>query len=220
MRHELRIIGITYNQIESGVYALVLEEVGGSRRIPIIIGQPEAQAIECRLQNLTTPRPLTHDTMSAALKAFGLELSEVEIYQLPSGVFSADLVLTDGVREVRIDSRSSDAVALAIRMGAPIFTSERVLEEAGFDSRTGGGAELEDAPGSKPKGAGKSQSEEFSGDSGSYEYADERELKEMMQKAIESEDYETAALIKQELDSREAAKREAKKASEEGTETA
>lgn len=132
-RYRLELIGITYNQIESGVYALILQQAGGTRRIPIIIGFPEAQAIECKLQEVTTPRPLTHDTMANALDAFHISLKEVEIRRLPSGVFAADLHFTDGVNERIVDSRSSDAIALAIRVNAPIYTTETVLLEAGFD---------------------------------------------------------------------------------------
>ena len=132
-RYRLELIGITYNQIESGVYALILQQAGASRRIPIIIGFPEAQAIECKLQEIKTPRPLTHDTMMASLQAFGLTLKEVEIKKLPNGVFAADLHITNGIDEKIIDARSSDAVALAIRVGAPIYTSEEVLLESGFD---------------------------------------------------------------------------------------
>ena len=131
---ELKIVGITYNQIESGVYALILENVEGTRRIPIIIGAPEAQAIECKLQGVQVPRPLTHDLMIGTLEAFGIELTRVEIRRLPNGVFAADLYLTDGIRQNKVDSRSSDAVALAIRAGAPIFTSQEVLDETGFDT--------------------------------------------------------------------------------------
>ncbi len=121
-KYRLELVGITYNQIESGVYALILQQVGSARRIPIIIGFPEAQAIECKLQEVKTPRPLTHDTMVNALSAFGIELVEVNLKRLPDGVFTADLVFTDGINVKVIDSRSSDAVALAIRTGAPIFT--------------------------------------------------------------------------------------------------
>ncbi|MDE6423105.1 MAG: bifunctional nuclease family protein, partial [Muribaculaceae bacterium] len=119
-KYRLELVGITYNQIESAVYALILQQVGTSRRIPIIIGYLEAQAIECKLQEVATPRPLTHDTMAASLAAFGISLVRVEIRKLPNGVFAADLVFSDGKIEKVIDSRSSDAVALAIRVGAPI----------------------------------------------------------------------------------------------------
>ena len=131
--HPLRLVGITYNQIESGVYALVLEEINGKRRIPIVIGFPEAQAIECKLQEVVSPRPLTHDLIVGMLKAMDAFLEKVVIRRLPSGVFAAFLHIRckDG-REIRLDSRSSDAIAVAIRTNAPIFTSSKVLEEAGF----------------------------------------------------------------------------------------
>lgn len=129
----IQLIGITYNQIENGVYAVILQEVHGTRRVPIIIGFPEAQSIECKLQEIATPRPLTHDLMVNLMSTFGISLREVEIYRLPSGVFAAELVLyCNGERRI-VDSRSSDAIALAIRVGAPIYTSVQVLDEVGFE---------------------------------------------------------------------------------------
>lgn len=193
-RYELRVVGITYNQIESGVYALVLQAEDTNRRIPIIIGQPEAQAIEARLQGITVPRPLTHDMMVSTLRAFGIELMEVEIRRLPTGVFAADLVFSDGSREHRIDSRSSDAVALAIRVGAPVFTSQEVLDEAGFDT------EGEDS------GRTKENRKADSRTVAPIEEVPVEELHQMMQRAIDNEDYETAAEIKQELERRNQAK--------------
>lgn len=137
-RHQLRLVGITYNQIESGVYAVILEEVNGDRRIPIVIGYPEAQSIECHLQQVRTPRPLTHDLMKSIITAFGLHLSCVVIDKLPTGVFAADIVMEGpdgGIHN--IDSRSSDAIAIAVRTGAPIYTSTEVLEECGFRTKSG-----------------------------------------------------------------------------------
>lgn len=135
-RHRLKLLGITYNQIESGVYAVILEEVGGDRRIPIVIGYAEAQAIECKLQEVKTPRPLTHDLMKTVLDSFELKLHAVEIYKLPSGVFAADLLIEGPDGDLRrIDSRSSDALALAIRTNSPIYTTAEVLEESGFRPR-------------------------------------------------------------------------------------
>lgn len=132
-RHRLKLIGITYNQIESGVYAVILEEVNGDRRIPIVIGYAEAQAIECKLQEVKTPRPLTHDLMKSILDSFGLKLSVVEIYKMRNGVFAARLIIEGQDGEMKIvDSRSSDALALAIRCNTPIYTSSEVLDEAGF----------------------------------------------------------------------------------------
>ena len=131
--YKLELIGITYNQIESGVYALILQQEGTNRRIPIIIGFPEAQAIECKLQEIKTPRPLTHDIMVDAFNQFYIKLKYVLIKRLPNGVFAADLHLKEGDTEKIIDARSSDAVALAIRVNAPIFTTEDVIREASFD---------------------------------------------------------------------------------------
>lgn len=132
-RHRLKLIGITYNQIESGVYAVILEEVNGDRRIPIVIGYAEAQSIECKLQEVNPPRPLTHDLVKSIFDNFSLTLQAVEIYRLPNGVFAANMILEGPDGELRsIDSRSSDALAIAIRANAPIYTSSEVLEEAGF----------------------------------------------------------------------------------------
>lgn len=136
-RHQLRLVGITYNQIESGVYAVILEEINGKRRIPIVIGYPEAQAIECHLQQVNTPRPLTHDLIKTVFETFGLNLTCVDIRKLPSGVFAADLVMEGPGGELhKIDSRSSDALAIAVRTGSPIYTTSDVLEESGFLPKT------------------------------------------------------------------------------------
>lgn len=128
----LEVLGITYNQIESGVYAVILKEAGGDRRIPIVIGYPEAQAIECNLQEIVTPRPLTHDMMLDMMDKFGIRIDEVYIYRLPSGVFAADIFMSKGRSRHVVDSRSSDAIALALRAHAPIYTTSDVLDEVGF----------------------------------------------------------------------------------------
>lgn len=191
-RYRLELVGITYNQIESGVYALILQQAGGSRRIPIIIGFPEAQAIECKLQEVATPRPLTHDTMVTALESFGITLVEIEIYKLSNGVFAANLLLSDGINEKIIDSRSSDAVALAIRVGAPIYTSAEVLREAGFDACD------------KTKSVKRTSSiETRKADAGDVlSSMTLSQLSEAMMNAAEREDYEEAARIKAEIDKR------------------
>ena len=132
-RHQLRLVGITYNQIDSGVYAVILEELNGGRRIPIVIGYNEAQAIECHLQKVRTPRPLTHDLLKTILDTFGLRLSCIDIHKLPSGVFAADLVMENSEGELhKTDARSSDAIAIAVRTGSPIYTTSEVLDECGF----------------------------------------------------------------------------------------
>lgn len=202
-RHRLELVGITYNQIESGVYAVVLKETDGDRRIPIIIGYPEAQSIECKLQDIPTPRPLTHDMMINFMSVFGISLREVEIRKLPNGIFAANLLFTDGTNTRIVDSRSSDAIALAIRAGAPIYTSEEVLREAGFlpeePSRKARPVRSSDrSPASRPSASAKEKS---SDDLSSQSI---KELEARMQQAAEKEDYELAAKIKAELDSRKA----------------
>lgn len=190
--YRLELIGITYNQIESGVYALILQQVGTTRRIPIIIGFLEAQAIECKLQEVSTPRPLTHDTMAASLAAFGITLLRVEIRKLPNGVFAADLVYSDGKKEKIIDSRSSDAVALAIRVGAPIYTSEQVLNEAGFDAK----GHISD------HSSRNNYSESSTVKTDDFSRMSLQQLSEAMLIAAENENYEEAARIKAELERR------------------
>lgn len=191
MKYELKLIGITYNQVESGVYAIILQEKDGTRRIPIIVGSAEAQSIECKLQEIITPRPLTHDLFVNVMRAFGLGLREVLIRRLPSGVFAADLVLTDGSRELRIDSRSSDAIALAVRTGSPIYTTLEVLEEAGFDQSVTV-APIADA---EPDAEGAKNASRLSKMS-------DAELSDALDNAVASENYEGAKAIKDELDRR------------------
>lgn len=195
----LELVGITYNQIESGVYAVILQQAGGTLRIPIIIGYPEAQAIECKLQEVVTPRPLTHDLMVNVLSNFGITLLDVYIYKMPNGVFAAELRLYDGHRERVIDSRSSDAIALAIRVDAPIYTSLEVLEEAGFEP-----GESSDTPSKAVKSRSSSAQSatptaSFKSDMSLKSLAD---LEADMQKAAEAEDYEEAARIKAEIENR------------------
>lgn len=191
---QLKLIGITYNQIESGVYAVILQEVDGERRIPIIIGFPEAQAIECRLQEIVPPRPLTHDLMADIMDRFGIRLELVEIYKLPNGVFGAHLNMTNGVEKHVVDSRSSDAIALAIRVGAPIVTTEEVLSEVGFvpDAKPAGRSRV---AGKASKGGRPSRQSDF-------DTRTDDELAADMQAAAENENYELAARIKAELDRR------------------
>lgn len=194
-KYRLELIGITFNQIESGVYALILQQCGTNRRIPIIIGFPEAQAIECKLQDIKTPRPLTHDIMNNALNQFNIRLEYVLIKRLPNGVFAADLHLTDGVNEKIVDARSSDAVALAIRANAPIYTTEDVIREASFDPS-------EQRKTSRPKPVRTSVEVKPVQKQG-IENMSVEELTKAMEKASENEDYEEAARIKSELNRRQ-----------------
>ena len=195
-KYRLELIGITYNQIESGVYALILQQEGTNRRIPIIIGFPEAQAIECKLQEIKTPRPLTHDIMMAALNEFNIHLDYVLIKRMSNGVFSADLHLSDGISEKIVDARSSDAVALAIRANAPIYTTADVIREASFDpteKRVPRATQRPVTPTVKIKPVDTDTLETMSID----------QLNKAMEKAALNEDYEEAARIKAEINKRQ-----------------
>lgn len=190
---KLELVGITYSQIESGVYAVILQQEGAARRIPIIIGFPEAQSIECKLQDVVTPRPLTHDLMISIMSSFGITLKEVLIYKLPDGVFAAQLILMDGDNLRCVDSRSSDAIALAIRVGAPIYTTPEVLDEAGFEPGERNVKAESDKKDSKLSASVNTQEN-------SLKSLDE--LMSDMQAAAEAENYEEAARIKAEIDRR------------------
>lgn len=187
-RYKVELLGITYNQIESGVYAVILTVEGGSTRIPIVIGYPEAQAIECRLQNVITPRPLTHDLIISLFEEFNITLEEVEIRLLPEGVFAADLLLSDGISTHIIDSRASDAIAIAIRNDVPIYVSEDVVLKAGFDPNN-----------NQHRNADLAQS---SYEEDNTEYTKDEKLlrlRKQLKEAVDQEDYKQAAILKREI---------------------
>jgi len=121
-------LGISFSQIQAGAYALIFAEESGFRRLPIVIGTPEAQSIALVMEGITPPRPLTHDLICSILKELGIELIEVLIYKFDNGAFFAELLLQQNGKEYRIDSRTSDAVALAIRTNSPIYTTEEIMQ--------------------------------------------------------------------------------------------
>jgi len=190
----LEIVGLSYSQTQSGAYALVLGESAGSRRLPIIIGGFEAQAIAIELEKMTPTRPLTHDLFKAFCDTFSVEVSEILIYNLVEGIFFAKLICSDGTRDVEIDARTSDAIALAVRFNCPIFTYEFILKSAGIvlDDETlpSNEKELEAASDVSldPEGEYKSKSTE--------------ELKNLLQNALDDEQYELASKIRDEINTR------------------
>ncbi len=129
---KLKIVGISYSQIRTDAYALILAEENGKYYIPIVIGAAEAQAIAIKMERVNMPRPLTHDLMVSISQAFGVKLTEVYIYKFEDGIFSSELKFDDGNRQIVIDSRTSDGIALAIRTNAPIYTTHQIIEDAGF----------------------------------------------------------------------------------------
>ena len=128
---KLRVQGLTNSQVQSGAYALILAEEDGNRRIPVIVGTPEAQSIAIALEYITPPRPLTHDLFVSFATAFDIILKEVYIYKFEEGIFYSELLFTDGKREVPVDSRTSDAIAIALRAKCDIYVSESIMIEAG-----------------------------------------------------------------------------------------
>ena len=144
----LDIVGLSYSQTQTGAYALVLGESGGKRRLPIIIGGFEAQAIAIELEKMTPSRPLTHDLFKSFAQVFDIEITEVIIYNLVEGIFFAKIICSNGVSENEIDARTSDAIALAVRFNCPISTYDFILSSSGIlledDSQGLPSAEQED----------------------------------------------------------------------------
>ncbi|MDE5921716.1 MAG: bifunctional nuclease family protein, partial [Paramuribaculum sp.] len=130
-RIRLKVLGLSYSQIQTGAYALILAEADGPGRILVVIGPAEAQSIAIRMESITPPRPMTHDLFVSFAHAFGVKLREVFIYRFEDGIFSSELTFTDGDRTVTVDSRTSDAIAIALRTDTPIYASEQVMETAG-----------------------------------------------------------------------------------------
>lgn len=182
---DLEILDIALSGSSSGAYALVLGEVNGRRKLPIVIGGAEAQSIAIELENMKPSRPLTHDLMKNALTAFGMEVTEVLIHKMVEGVFYAQITVTDGLREEYIDSRSSDAVAIGVRFGCPLRCSEEVLRMAGIDP-DGDGEDAVD------------RLEELEQEAG--EQVTVEDLKKKLQEAIDQENYELASELKKRID--------------------
>jgi len=179
---QVDILGLSNSPASGGAYALILKEVNGNRRLPIIIGAFEAQSIALEMEGVKPPRPLTHDLIKSILDSLGSELAEITISELKDGTFYAKLSLDSQ----EIDARPSDAIALAVRYGAPIFVSEKVMEEAAFLPENEEPETAADAAkaGGKPKEPGISKLEA---------------LRAQLIEAIEREDYEKAAKLRDEI---------------------
>jgi hypothetical protein len=185
----LEIVGMSYSHSQSGAYALILGEVSGARRLPIIIGGFEAQAIAIGLEKMQPARPMTHDLMKNFADFFEIEVTEVLIHKFKEGVFHALLMCKKEGITHQIDARTSDAVALSIRFKCPIFAYETIMEEAGILMEND-----EETPDNSTEVKVGSENE-FS------DYIS-TELEEMLEKAVENEDYEQASLIRDELKKR------------------
>ena len=199
----IEIIGLSYSQTQTGAYALVLgETTGEKRRLPIIIGGFEAQAIAIELESMTPTRPLTHDLFKSFSEVFDISINEVIIYDLREGIFFAKLISEKDGKQVEIETRTSDAIAIAVRFKCPIYTYEFILSSAGIilddttkDSNEEIEKQIEDIEEelNEPKKTPKTKK---------LDELSLNELNHKLQIAIDNEDYEQASKIKQEIDNR------------------
>lgn len=197
---KLNIKGISYSQTQTGAYALIMEEDMGHRKLPIIIGSFEAQAIALALEkDIHTPRPLTHDLFVSIAKAFAFWVKGVYIHKLEDGVFYSNILIEDrdGHQE-EIDSRTSDAIALAIRFDAPIYALEAVMEKAGIH------LEVQEKEEQNLAKAIKEIEKEVKEPKSKVDFKSKTksELEKLLREAVKNEDYELAAKIRDELDKR------------------
>lgn len=188
---KLNILGITYSQVQQGAYALVLEQDGGPYRIPVVVGLAEAQSIAVKLEGVIPPRPLPHDIMVSAAHAFGIQVDEIFIYKFDEGIFLSELRMSNDDRQIAINCRTSDAIAIALRTGAPIYTTPEVVEQTGFIIPD---EQLEDTPKSDEPARPKKTRE--------IANMTTKQLEKMLAHCVESEEYERAAEIKREIDRR------------------
>lgn len=188
-RVQVDILGLSTNPASGGAYALILKEVNGARRLPIIIGAAEAQSIALEMEGIKPPRPLTHDLLKNIITAFGAELQEVVIDELREGTFYAKLSIDNQV----VDSRPSDAIALAVRYGAHIYVANAVMEEAAFIPED----EEEEATPDAPPAAPSPRPKEAPGASPKLSRLEE--LHKQLREAIEKEQYERAAGLRDEI---------------------
>src|ERR1700743_1158267 len=198
---ELEIVALSHSITQAHSYAVVLGEVNGLRRLPIVIGGFEAQAIAVALEKMHPSRPLTHDLMKNFMSAFTIDLQEIIICDLQEGIFYSKLVCVSEHDTVEIDSRTSDALALAVRFGCPIYTYEHILDSAGIL--------MEDSSSKKKKSGGVTATTTTTTDSGSREDLKAlsiEDLNSLLTEVLEQEDYIRAIAIRDEINSRRRAR--------------
>ncbi len=198
---KLEILGLSSSQSQSGSFALVLGEQGGQRRLPIIIGMFEAQAIAIEIEKIVPNRPMTHDLFKSFSAGFNFNVEEIIISGLKEGVFYGKIVCSDGIKKIEIDARPSDAIAIGLRFEVAIFTYESILSEAGIVLTDG--EEPKKTPTTK---SSKRKEEVFAAKEAAPSEAikdlGSDKLKEMLSEALAQEDYERAAKIRDELNKR------------------
>ncbi len=190
---KLDIVGLSYSQTQSGAYALVLGEISGRRRLPIVIGSFEAQAIAIEIEKMTPSRPLTHDLFKTFAQAFHITIQEVIIYNLIDGIFYAKLICSDGKKTMEIDARTSDGIAMAVRFNCPIFTYEFILSSAGIVIEGNDFVYLENI------NADPQEEKNIAAVAKGYTSFSLEELEVKLKEALSEESYEKAAKIRDEL---------------------
>lgn len=195
----LRVQGLTSSsRMHSGAYALVLAEVNGCRRIPVVVGTPEAQSIAIALEHIVAPRPLTHDLFVSFCQAFGVVLKEVYIYKYMDGVFYSELRMEGHGQEVQLDSRTSDAIALALRLDCPIYTSEDIMQECSVA--------LEQTDNEEDTSLQDLEPEQIHDEETMKKWLaslTREDLEDRLEEAVEDENYEYAKLYQDELKRRD-----------------
>jgi len=188
-RRELKILGLSYSQTQVGAYVLVLADKKGSRKLPLIIKPLEAQRIALELEGIKSPRPLTHDLIKSMTDSFGIDIQEVYIYSLAEGVFYTKIITTNGIEEVELECTAGDAIALSVIYNCPIYTTSEIMSSAGIIVNDDG-----------------SDVDEYEIEIDEYEDEDDEviperivsieDLEKMMNEAIENEEYEIAAELR------------------------
>ena len=201
---ELKIQGISYSDNTSGAFALILQETNGSRKLPIVIGGFEAQAIAIGLEKkIKTSRPLTHELFKSFADKFGIKLNHIIISKLKDGVFFSNIVCENNDDIIKIDSRTSDASALSIRFNIPIFVKKDILDEAGFDDDEKYSEEINFTDNNFFKDENSNKSYIKSKD---IKKISTNNIKKMLENSLQNEDYEMAAKLRDELNSRKSIK--------------
>ncbi len=188
-RIQLKVLGISYSQIQTGAYALILAQIDGPYRIPVVIGATEAQSIAIRMENIIPPRPMTHDLFVSFAHAFGVKLKEVFIYKFEDGIFSSELTFSDGERQIVLDSRTSDAIGIAMRSKAPIYTTREIIDETGFIM------EEHDITYDEASAEARQNSGAQTNDEPKIENYSIEELERTLDRLIREENYEEAAKV-------------------------
>lgn len=197
----LHIRGISYSQTQTGAYALILEEDFGKRKIPVIIGSFEAQSIALALEkDITPPRPITHDLFTTFARSFHIVVKAVFIYKLKDGIFYSNILFQnrDTDEEIEIDSRTSDAIALAVRFEAPVYATKEILEKAGVYMEMNEDELATESTFEKALDTIENQLN-INDIEDSFAHLTDFEINDLISKAIENEDYETAAKLRDEL---------------------